>query len=120
MYFLHIICIIGMKLYYSVNSHTKKLMIISTKARYRSDYEKIKYTLPMEYEIIGICVLDEDMEGMYYKDTPIVSNEKDLYDFLRLSEVDEVFVSAPGYPVEMLELERMDVDFECISLDLCI
>lgn len=82
------------------------LYIITTHDRAEGVIKNIRTKAKGEYDIQGLCVLDQDCVGTAVLDVPVSSNRNTVLDFLRDKWVDEVYVSVPmhqEYPEEVID-----------------
>lgn len=103
-----------------LQSNTRKLLVATTEEGIGNDFGELAATLPMDYEIIGISVLDKNLKGETVEGIPVVSNGEDLYEYARQSAVDEVFLSLPGYPVSKLERTILTLEHMGIIVNLSV
>lgn len=72
------------------------LYILTTKDRAAGTVKAIYGNAKGEYEIHGICILDEDCVGEEIEGIPVISGLSDFVPYLCNKWVDEVYVSIPG------------------------
>lgn len=82
------------------------LYIITTTDRAEQTIQNIRTKAKGEYDIQGLCILDQNAVGNTVAEVPVSANRDTVLDFLRDKWVDEVYVSVPmhqEYPEELID-----------------
>ena len=88
---------------YRNSSNSNKLIVISTSAFVDTILEKITSSVEWSFQVTGIVLLDTDQTGQRIREIPVISDQEHLYDCLKTTAVDEVFLHLPNHPVHALE-----------------
>ena len=92
------------------NSSGKRAMfIVTTGSRMTSVLENIRNNNYERYRIVGISVIDQDLEGQHIDGVRIVANSDDICEFVCKSWVDEVFIDlGEDYPIPDFLIEEFE------------
>ncbi len=71
------------------------LYLMTTRDRAEETIKRFQTKAKGEYQIQGICILDEDCTGQTIAGVPVTSSQNALVEFLCDKWVDEIYVSAP-------------------------
>lgn len=103
MYSLHIIYKQILKKYYSNKANTRKLLVVATTNVFPDVLHKLKGTMPDHYDIVGLVLLDQSGDVEAIEGISNVANRDTMYEYIRKSAVDEVFISVMQYPTKEIE-----------------
>ncbi len=68
------------------------LIVVSEMATVEDCLSEIAHTPYMEFKVNGVVVIDEDMTGQEIQGIPVVANADTMFEYLRTSVVDEIFL----------------------------
>jgi len=103
MYAFHVIYKKIILLHYSNKDNARKVLIAATTNVFPNILDDLKETIPGNYEIVGMVLLDKDYVGKTVSGFNIVANRDNMYDYIRVGAVDEVFISVMDYPSSKVE-----------------
>lgn len=90
--------------YYSVEKFAKRFLILTTLDVAKRTYRELTASVPADYSLAGIVLLDGKQKALTKKFQEIVVTDREcMYDYIRQSAIDEVFISINNYPVHELE-----------------
>lgn len=84
-----------MRNWYKKSTNSDKVMIITNREYIDYIIDKTKEQYDWSYEIVGITIMDEDMEGNYIRRIPVIANKEDLFDIAKNNPLDAVLIYLP-------------------------
>ena len=69
------------------------MLLITTNDKVEKCLKDFEHTLYRNYVIKGVVVTDVDREGEVIREVPVVANEDNFMDYIRMNVVDEVFIN---------------------------
>lgn len=82
------------------------LYLITTKEHLETKIQEIKANTNGYYQLVGTCVVDQNMKGQEVNGVVVSADSTDVFEFLRTEWVDEVYLSLPkdtDYAEELTE-----------------
>lgn len=90
--------------YFSVEKFARRFLILTTADVARRVYEELTGSVPVDYSLAGMVLLDGGKKALPVKlRKMVVADRACMYDYIRTSAIDEVFISVNEYPVREIE-----------------
>jgi len=78
---------------YLQSEHCKvQIMVVTEEKNVEDTIFHLQKTMPMNYEITAIALMDVDQVGSFIKEIPVVANKENLMDKAKQLPLDEVFI----------------------------
>lgn len=91
------------------SSGKRAMLIVTTGSRMGTVLENIRNNNYERYRIVGISVIDQDLEGQHIDGVKIVANSDDICEFVCKSWVDEVFIDlGEEHPIPDFLIEKFE------------
>ena len=90
--------------YFSVEKFARRFLILTTVDVAGRVYGELTESVPVDYSLAGMVLLDggkKAVAGRLRK--MVVADRECMYDYIRTSAIDEVFISVNNYPVREIE-----------------
>lgn len=88
------------------DSNSSLLIVVSKK-----DVERIMENINTEeyqqYEVKGLCVVDEDLKGKRINHYPVICNKKEIFDCVTVNNVGEVFICTKPSAISSKTIEKL-------------
>ena len=94
-YLAHICIKKAMRSWYKSSSSSDKVMIITNYEYIDYIVEKTKEQYDWSYEVVGITIMDKNMEGEYIQRIPVIANKEDIFDIAKNNPLDAVLIYLP-------------------------
>lgn len=90
--------------YYSVEKFARRFLILTTVDVAGRVYGELTESVPVDYSLAGMVLLDGGKKAVSGKlRKMVVADRACMYDYIRTSAIDEVFISVNNYPVREIE-----------------
>ncbi len=90
--------------YYSVEKFARRFLILTTADAAGPVYGELTGSIPVDYSLVGMILLDGSRRSVPQKlRKMVVADRSCMYDYIRTSAIDEVFISVNNLPVREIE-----------------
>lgn len=104
----------ALRVYFTARSNIVKLMIITKKTILQRTLEKLKGAMDINYEIVALACMDEDLRGQEFHGVAVNACREDVLDLARQMPLDEVFINLPDE--DMAYVKHMIYDLESMGI----
>lgn len=104
----------ALRIYFTSSSNIVKLMIITKKAILQRTLEKLKGAMDINYEIVALACMDEDLRGQEFQGVTVNAGREDVLDLARQMPLDEVFLNLPDE--DMAYVKHIIYDLESMGI----